>query len=220
MYRFIAVLMFTAFVVTCQLGCGTPVRELTWDDLIPYEILSDDPLKGLNDEQRNAANWVVYMLENLPERNSESEEIYLMVDEAIPEFKEAGIDIAEIMEKRNKLYTSVVHELSGQQISIAGYLLPLEMSDSMVTEFFLVPYIGACIHVPPPPPNQILHVTVTNEKGYKSSALYDPVMVTGVIRVESSVKELFLVDGSDDIDTGYALEATEIKPYEIDYQDL
>ena len=39
-----------------------------------------------------------------------------------------------------------------------GYLLPLEFSGKLVSEFLLVPWVGACIHTPPPPPNQIVHV--------------------------------------------------------------
>ena len=50
-------------------------------------------------------------------------------------------------------------KLDGQLIEIPGFIVPLsEDSEGLVTEFFLVPYVGACIHVPPPPPNQIVYV--------------------------------------------------------------
>lgn len=53
----------------------------------------------------------------------------------------------------------VVKALDGQNIRLPGYIVPLEVSEEgRTTEFLLVPYFGACIHVPPPPSNQIVHV--------------------------------------------------------------
>jgi hypothetical protein len=92
--------------------------------------------------------------------------------------------------------------------------LPLEISDTQVTEFLLVPYIGACIHVPSPPPNQIIHVRTPQRKGYRSESLFEPVWVTGVISAKSMVKDLFLVDGSAGIDIGYTMQANRIEPYD------
>ncbi len=55
----------------------------------------------------------------------------------------------------------VVRELDGQRVKIPGFVVPLESDEGgKMTEFFLVPYFGACIHVPPPPPNQIVYVTL------------------------------------------------------------
>jgi hypothetical protein len=82
-----------------------------------------------------------------------------------------------------------------------------------VTEFLLVPYVGACIHVPPPPPNQIVHVKVIRKGGYKNENLYEPVWVTGKINVKSMAKQLFLVDGFADIDIGYAIQANQVERY-------
>ncbi len=213
MKKIIAALILIIFTLTVQPLYTGQVRKLNWEDLIPSELLSDDPLQGLTEEQRSAANWLIYMIENLPERNSESEEIYQMVDKAMLEVKEAGIDIKEIMEKRKLLESSMVNDLNGQEVSIPGYLLPLEMSGSKVIEFLLVPYVGACIHAPPPPPNQIVHVSVSAKKGFKHKGLFDPVMVTGMIQVKSLAKDLYLVDGSSNIDIGYMMQATQIKPY-------
>ena len=52
----------------------------------------------------------------------------------------------------------VNQEIDGAHVRIPGYLLPLELENDEATEFLLVPYQGACIHTPPPPPNQIVHV--------------------------------------------------------------
>lgn len=55
--------------------------------------------------------------------------------------------------------TRVRPEFDQRKIKIPGFVVPLEFNDEMViTEFFLVPFFGACIHVPPPPPNQMIHI--------------------------------------------------------------
>jgi len=153
------------------------------------------------------------MLETLPKRGTETEEFYKEVDAAMPQLKKAGIDIVKVMAKRKEIRTTIVEELNGQRVRIPGYLLPLEISGSKVTEFLLVPYIGACIHVPPPPPNQIVHANVGQKGGYNSRKLYEPVWVTGVISVKSIVKDLYLSDGSAGINIGYAMQANHIEPY-------
>lgn len=83
----------------------------------------------------------------------------------------------------------VVPEMNGVSGKIAGFIVPLKTTQDMaILEFFLVPYYGACIHVPPPPPNQIIHVTY--ESGFRIDALYEPVWVTGAIeirRVENDI---------------------------------
>jgi hypothetical protein len=88
-------------------------------------------------------------------------------------------------------------------VRIPGYLLPLEYAGTGVTAFILVPYIGACIHVPPPPPNQLIFVTTS--KPYESQGLFEPVTVTGLFGTASTSTQL--------ADIGYALSADLVEPY-------
>ena len=207
----------TLFIIVCTLfylqALGEQVRKLSWKDLMPAHLLSEDPLAKLTEEQKNMVYWVINTLDNLPERGPQTEEYYKEIDKAIPQLKKAGIDINELMAKRKILQTSIVEELNGQRVRIPGYLLPLEVSATKVTEFLLVPYIGACIHVPPPPPNQIIYVKIGQNKSYKSKNLYEPVWVTGVIAAKSIVKDLYLVDGSAGVDIGYSMQGANIEPY-------
>ena len=55
--------------------------------------------------------------------------------------------------------------LDGKLVKIPGYMVPLEDDSEVVSEFLLVPYVGACIHTPPPPPNQIVQVKYEPEEG-------------------------------------------------------
>jgi hypothetical protein len=70
--------------------------------------------------------------------------------------------------------------LVNQPVRIPGYVVPLEDSKDGLKEFLLVPYFGACIHTPPPPSNQIIHVLPRSAaKGYRSM---DAVWITGVLK--------------------------------------
>lgn len=85
--------------------------------------------------------------------------------------------------------TRVVSEMDGKAIRVPGYIVPLEFDDDQtITQFFLVPFFGACIHVPPPPPNQIIFVEYP--KGLKLKALYDPFWILGVVNVSLTENDL------------------------------
>ena len=100
----------------------------------------------------------------------------------------------------------VVPALNGQNIRLPGYIVPLEVNeDGRTTEFLLVPYFGACIHVPPPPSNQIVHVT--SKVGVKLEELYQPYWIEGAMQVKPSTSEL--------ADAGYQMDAQKIYVYEL-----
>lgn len=100
----------------------------------------------------------------------------------------------------------VVAALNGQQVRMPGFIVPLETSEEgRTTEFLLVPYYGACIHVPPPPSNQI--VQVTSELGVKMEDLYQPFWVEGSMQVKPSTSEL--------AEAGYQMVAQKIYVYEL-----
>ena len=73
----------------------------------------------------------------------------------------------------------VVQALDGKKVSIGGYIVPLDFDATQVKEFLLVPFVGACIHVPPPPANQIVYVK--SAKGFDIKGTFDPVTVTGTM---------------------------------------
>ncbi len=87
------------------------------------------------------------------------------------------------------------------------------MDGEKAVEFLLVPFVGACIHVPPPPPIQIIYVKFP--EGYKSRALYDAVWVTGRLATKNAKYNLNFVDGEEEIQVGYSLTATAVTPIMI-----
>ncbi len=206
-------------IIICSLfylpAFAEQVRKLAWQDLVPAHLSTDNPFADLTQEQLELVVWVFNFIDSLPPhgKGKDTEEFYREIGETLPQLKEAGIDINDLMAKRKIIQTSIVEELNGQRVRIPGYLLPLEVSATKVTEFLLVPYVGACIHVPPPPPNQIIYVKIGQSKSYKSKNLYEPVWVTGVLSAKSMVKDLYLVDGSAGVDIGYSMQATHIEAY-------
>lgn len=95
---------------------------------------------------------------------------------------------------------------------MSGYLLPLEVDRGEVSEFLLVPFVGACIHVPPP--NQIVHVAFADS--YSAESIYEPVTVTGSLSTSHGQVDLFLEDGNALIDRGYRLEAEAVEALETE----
>jgi len=78
--------------------------------------------------------------------------------------------------------TDVVPDYDGKAIRLPGFIVPLAYnSDREVTEFFLVPFFGACIHYPPPPPNQIIHASYP--EGFELMSIYDPFWLSGTLSV-------------------------------------
>ena len=91
-----------------------------------------------------------------------------------------------------------------KRIRIPGYVVPVDYnSKGAITSFFLVPYFGACIHVPPPPPNQIIYVRYP--AGFSIQALYEPFWVTGTLKVETMQSEI--------AESLYTLQGTAIDAY-------
>lgn len=100
----------------------------------------------------------------------------------------------------------MVAELDGEQIRLPGYAIPLEGDGERVTSFLLVPYYGACIHVPPPPRNQTVLVTMSGDRTARIRQAFATVWVTGTMTVEAGETELAM--------TGYTLHAEQVAPYE------
>ncbi len=199
---------------------ATEPREITWDDLVPAEAEFDDPFAELDENTLFNLSLVVQMREWITEGEQIEGEQMNIHKRRVSELERKGVDIDGMIALRDETIKERIaksylanEELNDKPVRIPGYVLPLEFDGEKVTEFFLVPYVGACIHTPPPPPNQIVHVET--EEGYVTDGgLYTPVWVSGTMRSEQSKTDLNLVDGSSDIPSSYALDATSVKPYE------
>lgn len=102
--------------------------------------------------------------------------------------------------------------LQDKTIQLAGYALPVDRDGDLVYQFLLVPWTGACSHMPTPPPNQI--VLVTPAQPYRVSEAYQPVSVTGVLKPGMEKSQLFILDGVLIVQSGYTVRKAEVASVE------
>lgn len=100
---------------------------------------------------------------------------------------------------------NTVKELDGMKVRLPGYTVPFEYGkDANIREFLLVPYYGACLHAPPPPPNQTVFVKA--EKEIKLKDLSQAVWIEGTLRTQTQTSDL--------ADAAYTIEMTNWEVYE------
>lgn len=119
--------------------------------------------------------------------------------------KDSDPRAVEALEKIREAWNNAPVEpaLNGERIRIPGFVIPLEKAGNKVSEFLLVPYFGACIHTPPPPPNQIIHVKAS--RPVANMRTMDTMWVSGVMQTQARETEMG--------QAGYQLKAERIEPY-------
>lgn len=95
-------------------------------------------------------------------------------------------------------------DLDGAYIKMPGFIIPIDLTSDGVTSFVLVPYAGACIHTPPPPPNQL--VFVTTQTPWPEDELWEAVWVTGQMQIKSQSTAV--------AEIAYSLIADKVEIYE------
>jgi hypothetical protein len=100
--------------------------------------------------------------------------------------------------------TDTLKALDGKRVRVPGFIVPLDDADEEGAEFLLVPYYGACVHTPPPPPNQMAFVQMVGNKSMKL-ALFDAVWMEGTLRITNYDSPYGQV--------GYTIEGLSMKPY-------
>jgi hypothetical protein len=195
-------------------------RQLEWKDLLPKSNL-DNPLPKLTRDQYFALIAIASVRDRQAQGDKTLTELDLTDERAATRnLEQQGIDVDALLARRKQLteakraqMRAVNAALDGTLIRLPGYLLPLEYTGKDVTEFLLVPWVGACIHTPPPPPNQIVHVK-SDKPVSVGGGMFAPVWVTGQLSTTGVKKSLYLMDGTSDVDAGYSLHASKVEPYE------
>jgi len=152
------------------------IVDISWGDLIPEDFIQpENPFSTMTQEE---------------------------VDKLMDGSDESAAELQRLQEAFD--YAPVVDKLDGMRVRIPAYVTPLEYnSNQTISEFLLVPYVGACIHTPPPPANQVVHANTAT--AIDQPNMYDPIWAVGVIRAKT-VK-------SDLAESGYQLEVEEVFPY-------
>jgi uncharacterized protein len=177
------VLLALAWLTASIAAADNGFRELEWTDLMP-----DEDLQAL----LNPPDWLYDIVDG-----SEEDDIGALSAERAGNEQESRFLQA--------LTSSEVRpELDGQRVRIPGYVVPLSFNEQRrATEFFLVPYFGACLHLPPPPPNQIIFVEYA--PGVDIDLFYEPYWIEGVLSTSALSNAV--------ADSAYRLAASGAKLY-------
>ncbi len=176
-----------------QAGQSNEILVLSWEDLMPegeserlielytqYYAETQKKMFDLMNANRNDAN--------------PTGDVQSMIAEG------SSLDTMEQIGTYN-----VVPELNGQRIRLPGYVVPLNFSATAVyKDFLFVPYFGACLHTPPPPPNQI--VSIKSSELVEIQNISDPYWVEGVLSTGTFSMDL--------ANSAYELNLTKLEPYE------
>jgi len=194
-------------------------RTLAWDDLAVRLSVADNPFAKLSPDQLIALSDVAGIRARKARGIALSPEEVSIEQTAFKKLQQDRIDVDGLLAKRDEITqkklaaTSAVNPaLDGKLIRMPGYVLPLEFSGKQVTEFLLVPWVGACIHTPPPEANQIVYVKP--DKPFDVNGMFDAVWVTGRIAAKPSTRSVHIVDGASDVQIGYALSANKVERYQ------
>ena len=153
------------------------------------------PLGVAAEPEQNAGNyqqieWIALMPEedlevllNPPEYLSTVEDG--STEDSLEAFSQQAKNNQELERYQQALQsTQVMGEWDKKSVRIPGFVVPLQTNEQqLVTEFFIVPYFGACLHMPPPPPNQIIYAKM--EQGVEVASLYDPFWFAGKLTIET-----------------------------------
>ncbi len=150
---------------------------LTWDDLMPPDYDADAQVEALNKK---------YNLEQLEDDD--------------PKVRAIQAELRALWD-----HAPTVASLDGRRVRLPGLVIPLEADAKRMSEFLLVPYFGACIHVPPPPANQVVYVR-TAADGVPVREFYEAVWVEGTLRSEHHA--------NDTGDASYTLDVERVESYE------
>jgi hypothetical protein len=147
-------------------------EEISWEDLVPKDW---DPMKSFED------------VAGLP---------------GLADLPDTDVRVQELYERLRKVWDDAptVHEMNGRSVKLPGYLVPLESGKTGIREFLLVPYFGACIHTPPPPANQIIHVRST--RPLRGLRTMDAIWVSGTLQSRRASSDMGV--------SGYELMADEV----------
>lgn len=205
--KLILVISFFVIAVVCK---AQDYKKLSWYDLAP-KVEFDDPFTKLSSEQLYNLSQVAKYREKVAANDKDSR---IKKDPKIDSLEQKliseNIEIDSLLSVRSKITElrrtraeSINEALDNTEISISGYLLPLNYIDEKITEFLLVPWVGACIHTPPPPKNQIVYLK--SLEGFKVNSRFEAVTIKGLIRTKDKSSFLYLIDGSDNISSGYVI---------------
>ena len=216
---FLAALAVISIMNFASVSAQTP-RTIAWEDLVPTD---EKPLKDPFSHLEPVLAAQLYGIASVRQQIDKGflspvSPEYEQVVELTADLKSQGVEVDSLLMRFDEVEaeairqdSAVVAALNGQFVRIPGYALPLEYDGAAISEFLLVPYVGACIHVPPPPQNQMVFVKLAEP--FIVTNLFTPVWITGRVTIERTEKVVPLSDGKAPVTAGYVVEIAKVELY-------
>jgi len=178
------------------------VIALGWS-IRPRPLVSSD-LHGVSQQLAQSPNASQSQLVFKPTEKTAAESQASDLDEEQPQGTPAITwDLLQTLNFADGSMSEQLRALNGKRVRVPGFIVPLDDFQDVVKEFLLVPYYGACVHTPPPPPNQI--VLVRMKSGKQKVSLFEPVWIEGVL----AIKQYKSIYGS----VGFQISGERVSPY-------
>lgn len=189
---------------------------ITFEDLPDPAVQTySDPFKEMGYEMLEQLRTVVRLEERLANGEISPESLPRLRNQvdAARNFLEAnGYDIAELLsqrwtvaENRRRALFEPNPNLDNNDVSLSGFLIPAGQDRDGVYVGYLVSQVGMCSHIPPPPPNQLVRVSLP--QGVPTTSLYQPVQVTGILHATPHDEKIFILDGEVRMVGSWTMEA-------------
>ncbi len=213
-----------AVITACLLALPvhSEVTRIEWPDLIDESAQDyEDPFVELTGKQLSALRKLVRLRAQLEKGGPTPEQLnQIQVDIEATEttLAEEGVEadwlISQrwvVMERREKAGTAANVDIDGVTVSLGGFVIPAPPNEDGSQMAYIVPERGMCSHVPPPPPNQMVRLRLSGS--WAPSTIYEPIVVTGQIRIDPTQKEMLVVDGPVLMKAAFTLEVDDVQTF-------
>jgi len=215
--RFLPAVFVAAMLVATQASAKPEVIQFS--DLVdPLAVAFDDPYRDMGFRLLNELKLVVELDQKLSNDKLAQEERARLEARRVAaqeKLKANGRDVDALLSQRwvvakkrqaARMATNPIFD--GTDVTLSGYLIPAPRAADGSGFGYLVPQVGMCSHLPPPPPNQLVRVKLRAGQG--SQSLYVPVRISGALHVEKSDATIFIFDGKARMLSGWTLEAKTV----------
>jgi len=207
--------VFVAAIMAATQATAEP-EAIEFSDLAdPFAVAFEDPYAAMGVEMLNELKLLVQSDEKLAGTDLDDEtrtrlETRRTAAQEKLEVNGYKVDVLleqrwDVARKRQNARMAQNPIFDGVEVLIAGYIIPGPKAADGSVYGYLVPQVGMCSHLPPPPPNQLVRVRLRADQQVES--LYLPVRVSGLLRVEPSDETIFILDGESRMLSGWTLDA-------------
>jgi len=216
--RFVTSVLVAALLAATQSWAEPEAIEFS-DLADPFAAAFDDPYAAMGVDMLNELKLLVQSDEKLAGTDLDEEtrtRLEARRAAAQEKLEANGYKVDALLEQRwdvakkrraARMATNPIFD--GTEVTISGYIIPAPPNADGSGFGYLVPQVGMCSHLPPPPPNQLVRVRLRADQQVES--LYLPVRVSGLLRVEPSDETIFILDGNSRMLSGWTLDAETVE---------